>query len=48
MHAGRIGAVLAADRDEGAIYVRKRTGLDINHCTAGEVALACRQAAVQV
>ena len=31
MHAGRVGAVLAADRHKGAVDVRERAGLDIEH-----------------
>ena len=31
MHAGRIGAVLAADRHEGALDVGERAGLDVEH-----------------
>ena len=31
MHAGRIGAVLAADRHKGAADIRIRAGLDVEH-----------------
>ena len=31
MHAGRVGAVLAADRHEGALHIRERAGFDVEH-----------------
>ena len=31
MHAGRVGAVLAADRHKGALDIRERAGFDIEH-----------------
>ena len=51
LHAGRLVAVLAADRHEGALHVGySPTSMSITrrHCTPGGVALACLQAAVQV
>ncbi len=31
MHAGRVGAVLAADRHKGALHIRERAGFDVEH-----------------